>query len=167
MSKMLTLLNQLKTQASYDLLTDSQQAAFDVIRDALRFPEVVNLNGLPGSGKTFLAWTLSRSLEQPFFPSLTVFDARSKRPTPFAIVDNAGNSERSVRNLLAVAQRKGTHSLLFMTHHPNEMGFFTVTLPLPRTHDFDVIYHNLSLLESYASPLVSTGSFWDAIHSVL
>ena len=44
MSKMLALLNKLKTQAVPDWLTDSQQAAFDAVRDALRFPETVNLH---------------------------------------------------------------------------------------------------------------------------
>lgn len=147
MSLMLTLLNQLKTQASYDLLTDNQRVAFDAIRDALRFPEVINLNGLPGSGKTFLAWALSRTLKKPFFPSPAIFDARANRPTSFAIVDNVGYTERSVRNLLAIAQRKATHSLLFITRQPNQLGFRTLSLRMPMPHDFDVVYRNLSLME--------------------
>lgn len=167
MSKMLILLNQLKTQASYDLLTDSQQVAFDVIRDEFRFPEVVNLTGLPGSGKTFLAWSISRTLKKPFFPSPAIFDARVNRPTSFAIVDNVGYRERSIRNLLAIAQRKATHSLLFITRQPNELGFHAVSLRMPMPHDFDVVYRNLSLMEYYASPPIRDGNFWDAIHAVL
>lgn len=46
---MLALLNKLKTQAVPDWLTDSQQAAFDAVRDALRFPETVNLHRPVGS----------------------------------------------------------------------------------------------------------------------
>jgi len=164
---MLVLLNQLKTQAKPNWLTDGQRAAFDAIRDALRFPETVNLYGPVGSGKTFLAWTLSRSLAMPYFPSPAAFDGRSGRPTTQAIVDNAGAGERTVRNLLAVAQRKGTHTLLFITHRPNEMGFQAIALPAPTLHDFDVVYRNLSLLEYYALPPVREGSLWDAIHAVL
>jgi len=164
---MLVLLNQLKTQAKPNWLTDGQRAAFDAIRDALRFPETVNLYGPVGSGKTFLAWTLSRSLAMPYFPSPAAFDGRSGRPTTQAIVDNAGAGERTVRNLLAVAQRKGTHTLLFITHRPNEMGFQAIALPAPTLHDFDVVYRNLSLLEYYALPPVREGSLWDAIRAVL
>jgi len=164
MSRMLVLLNQLKTQAKPNWLTDGQRAAFDAIRDV---PETVNLYGPVGSGKTFLAWTLSRSLAMPYFPSPAAFDRRSERPTPRAIVDNAGARERTVRSLLAVAQRKGTHTLLFITHRHNEMGFQAIALPAPTPHDFDVVYHNLSLLEYYALPPVREGSLWDAIRAVL
>ena len=157
MSRMLVLLNKLKTQAASDWLTDCQRAAFDAIRDALRFPEIVNLHGPAGSGKTFLTWTLGRRLEIPYFPSLATFDQRSERPTPQAIVDNAGAGERAVRDLLAVAQRKGTHTLLFLTRQPNEMGFRAVALPTPTPRDFDVVYRNLSLLEYYALPPVREG----------
>ncbi len=167
MSRMLKLLNQLKTQADPELLTDSQQATFDTVRNTLRFPETVNLHGLVGSGKTFLAWTLSRTLKMSYFPSLAAFDERSERPTPHAIVDNAAAGERAVRDLLAVAQRKGTHSLLFVTHRSNEMGFRTIFLPTPTECDFDVVYRNLSLLEHYALPPVREGNLWDAIHAVL
>ena len=164
---MLVLLNKLKAQAASDWLTDSQRVAFDDIRSVLRFPEMVNLHGPIGSGKTFLAWTLSRMLETSYFPNLAAFDERSERPMPQAVVDNAGAGERAVRDLLAVAQRKGTHTLLFITHRPNEMGFRAIALPAPRPHDFDVVYRNLSLLEYYALPPVREGSFWDAIHAVL
>jgi len=167
MSKMLALLNKLKTQAAPDLLTDSQRVAFDAIRDVLRFPETVNLYGPTGSGKTFLAWALSRALAMPYFPSPDAFDERSEHPTPHAIVDNAAASERAVRDLLAVAQRKGTHTLLFITHRPNEIGFRTIALPAPVPADFDVVYHNLSLLEYYALPPVREGGLWNAIRAVL
>jgi len=167
MSKMLLLLNKLKAQATLDWLTDSQRTAFDAVRDALRFPETVNLHGPVGTGKTFLAWTLSRTLEMPYFPSPSAFDERSERPTPHAIVDNAAAGERAVRNLLAVAQRKDTHSLLFITHQPNEMGFRAIALPALTPHDFDVVYRNLSLLEYYALPPLHEGSLWEAVHAVL
>jgi len=167
MSKMLVLLNKLKAQAASDWLTDSQRSAFDAVCDALRFPETVNLHGPVGSGKTFLAWTFSRTLVMPYFPSPSAFDERSERPTPQAVVDNAGTGERAVRDLLAVAQRKGTHTLLFITHSPNEMGFRAIALPAPTPHDFDVVYRNLSLLEHYALPPVREGNLWDAIHAVL
>ena len=75
------MLNKLKTQAASDWLTDCQWAAFDDIRNALRFPEIVNVHGPVGSGKTFLAWTLGRRLEIPYFPSLAAFDERCEHPT--------------------------------------------------------------------------------------
>jgi len=164
---MLLLLNKLKTQASPDWLTDSQRVAFYAVRDALRFPETVNLYGPVGTGKTFLAWVLSRTLEMPYFPSPSAFNERSERPMPQAIVDNAGAGERAVRDLLAVAQRKGTHTFLFITHRPNEMGLRAIALLAPTPHDFDVVYRNLSLLEHYALPPVREGNLWDAIHAVL
>lgn len=167
MSRLLVLLNQLKSQANPGLLTDSQHVAFDAIRRALRFPETVNLHGPAGSGKTFLAWTISRTLAMPYFPSPTAFEERNERPTPRAVVDNAAAGDRAVRDLLAVAQRKGTHSLLFITDRPGGLSFPAVALPAPTPHDFDVVYHNLSLLEHYALPPVREGSLWAAIRAVL
>jgi len=164
---MLFLLNQLKTQAKPDWLTDGQRAAFNAARDALRFPERVNLYGPVGSGKTFMAWVLGRVLTIPCFPSPTAFERRTERPTPRAVVDNADAGERAIRNLLAVAQRKDTHTLLFITRRPNAMGFRTITLPAPTPNDFDVVYHNLSLIEFYALPPVREGNLWNAIRAVL
>lgn len=126
MSRMLALLNKLKLQSQPDWLTDTQRSAFEAVCDLLRFPETVNLYGPAGSGKTFLAWTLSRTLELPYFPGPAALDERSERPTPRAIVDNATAGERAVRDLLAVAQRKGAHTLLFVTRRPNELKLLTV-----------------------------------------
>lgn len=164
---MLFLLNKLKNQAIPGWLTDSQLTAFTALVKLFRFPEVANLYGSVGSGKTFLAWVLSQQLEIPYFPTLSDFDRRCTRPTPQAIVDNATAGERSVRHLLAVAQRKGAHTLLFVTLRPNEMGFQSILLPEPTPKDFDIVYRNLSLLEFYALPPIREGTLWDAIHAVL
>jgi hypothetical protein len=167
MSRLLELLNDLKTQAGPHWLTDSQQRVFKKIRRELHFPEKVNLHGPAGCGKTFLAWVVSRSLDIPYFPSPRAFDDCGNRPLPRAVVDNVSRGERATRDLLSISQRKGSHTLLFVTREPNVLRVPTVMLPSPSPQDFDVVYRNLSLLEFYALPPVREGTLWNAIHAVL
>lgn len=167
MSRMLVLLNLLKSQANQGLLTNSQLATSQNVLQLLRFPGTLNLYGPAGSGKTFLAWVLSRSTTIGYYPSPAAFDDRAVRPVDSAIVDNAGATARHVRDLLAISQRKGTHTLLFITHQPNEFNLPKAMLGPPTPDDFDVIYRNLSLLEHYAVGPVRQGSLWDAVRSVI
>ncbi len=58
MSRLLSLLNRLKAEARYELLTGSQLAALHDLEKAWMFPERVNLWGSSGTGKTFLGWVM-------------------------------------------------------------------------------------------------------------
>jgi len=167
MSRLLKLLNNLKTQANVAWLTDAQRDAFASLEQELRFPEKINLYGPGGCGKTFLAWAVSRALSIPYYPSPQAFEARSQRPQPQAIVDNVSVGERAARQLLAISQSKGTHTLVFITHQPNSLRMYAIGLPPPSPADFDVVYRNLSLLEYYALPPVRHGDLWQAVHAVL
>jgi len=53
MSKLLYLTNRLKTQATLNMFSPSQQIAYNAIEKSWRFPERVNLCGTQGCGKTF------------------------------------------------------------------------------------------------------------------
>jgi len=167
MSRMLVLLNLLKSQASQSLLTNSQLTVYQNVLQVLRFPGTLNLHGPAGSGKTFLAWALSRSTNIRYFPSPAAFDDRAARPVASVIVDNTDAATRHVRDLLAISQRKGAHTLLFITREPNGFNLPLAMLGPPTPDDFDVMYRNLSLLEHYAVGPVRQGNLWDAIRSVI
>lgn len=165
MSCLLALLNRLKAEVNITMLTDSQMHAYKTIIDNWRFPQRVNLHGPPGSGCTFLAWAISRSQGVPFYPGpealrdINEFESR-------VIIDNVPSTERAIRDLLAKLQLHEVHSALVITHRPVGLGFTGVDLPSPTTDDFDVVYHNLSVLDYYAIEPVRHGGLWAAMHAV-
>lgn len=167
MSRMLSLLNRIKAEASRDFLTGGQLAALEEIERLWRFPERVNLWGPPGSGKTMVGWVVGRSLRATVYPSPRVFRERSQYGDNRVIVDNVPYDQHSLRAVLAEMQIKNVRTALLITEQPNRLGLPVVALPLPTPEDIDVLYRNLSLMEHYALSPLREGNFWVVIHSVL
>lgn len=169
MSQLLTLLNRLKAEARLERLTDSQQVAWRLVHQYLRFPERVNLHGESGSGKTFLAWALANEHKANFFASPdALFHANyANEPPRLLIVDNCICDTVELRRLLAELQIRNGRSALLITHQPNQLGLPLIHLPRPTPQDVTVTYHNLSLLERYALAPLAEGNLWQVIHSTL
>ena len=167
MSRLLSLLNHIKSEVNRDLLTDSQLAALDEVERLWRFPERVNLWGPPGSGKTMIGWVVGRSLHATVYPSPRAFYERSQYGERRVVVDNAPYDQRALRTVLAEMQLKNIRTALLITTQPNRLGLPTVALPPPTVKDIDVLYRNLSLMERYALSPLREGSFWAIVHSVL
>lgn len=167
MSRMLSLLNRLKTEARRDLLTENQRTALNEIERLWRFPERVNLWGPPGSGKTMVGWVVGRALDATVYPSPRAFREQSQYGEHRAVVDNVPYHESAVRAVLAEMQMKNVRTALLITEQPNRLGLPLVALPSPTVDHVDVLYRNLSLMEHYALTPLREGDFWAIIHSVL
>jgi hypothetical protein len=165
MSCLLTLLNRLKAQANPGMLTDSQIAVYETILDHWRFPQRVNLYGPPGSGRTFLAWAISRSQGVPFCVSPNHLP-ESEKSLSCIVVDNVVSTERTIRDLLARLQLYGAYKALLVTDRCIDLSLAPAELSAPSADDFDVVYHNLSLLDYYALEPIQQGNLWEAIYSV-
>ena len=169
MSQLLALLNRLKAEAHLERLTGSQQLAWRLVQQHLRFPERVNLYGASGSGKTFLAWALAHEQDASLFASPEgLFQSDFVNDPPrLVIVDNCVSDSTELRHLLAELQMRNGRSALLITRQPSQLGLPLIHLPLPTSQDITVTYHNLSLLEHYALAPLAEGNLWQVIHSTL
>ncbi len=178
MSQLLSLTNHLKAQANLNLLTPGQQQALAELESRWQFPDRLNLAGPPGSGKTFLAWTLARQHQAHFYAAPRQLGLE---PPPYpldVVIDNAPTEEKEVRRLLAELQLRQTRRLLLITRQPIRLGLPIIGLPAPTEADIAVVYDNCSRLQFYPAALrdwpgypvareVETPDFWQVIYSVL
>ncbi len=136
---LLQLLNQLKQQAHPDLLTQTQQSAFQQLTYAWRFPERLNLYGVSGSGKTFLGWVIARHSQAQFYPSPRRF-LEQPSSSEKVIIDNAPSDERQLRQLLATLQSRQIKHSLVITAEKNRTNWPAIQLPSPTSTDIQKIY---------------------------
>ncbi len=167
MSRLLVLLNRLKAEARRDWLTDNQLIASAEIEKHWRFPERVNLYGPPGSGKTFLAWSLARASNAVFYPSPRLYHTATTRDVTPVVIDNAPDDAVAFRRLIGELQLNNTRTALIITKLPNRLGLPTIFLPPPNTQDVDVVYRNLSLLDYYSFTPNYAENLWVVIEQVL
>lgn len=169
MSQLLTILNRLKAEARLERLTNSQQIAWYLVQQYLRFPERVNLYGDSGSGKTFLAWALANEQNASLFASpMALFQSDfANEPPRLVILDNCVSDAAELRRLLAELQMRNGRSALLITRQPNQLGLPLIHLPLPTPQDITITYHNLSLLEQYTHSPRTSGNLWQVVHSTL
>jgi hypothetical protein len=173
MSRLLHLINRLKAQASWTMLTASQQRAFDELEKRWIFPDRLNLCGSPGSGKTFLGWVLSRQYQAHFYSSpKTLYRDQPSYPLNI-IVDNAPSEEKKLRHLLSELQLRQVRRVLFITQKPIRLGLPIIELSTPTPADITTVYENCGKIQFYSSdPLANksdkeTVNFWNIIYSVL
>lgn len=171
MSRLLHLINRLKAQASWTMLTASQRSAFDELENRWIFPDRLNLYGPHGSGKTFLGWVLSRQHQAHFYSSpKTLY--RDQPPYPInIIVDNAPSEEKNLRQLLSELQLRQARRVLLITQKPVRLGLPIIELPTPTPADIATVYESCGKLQFYPSnPLTDNNeivNFWNIIYSVL
>ena len=166
-SRLLILLNRLKAAAYRDWLTDSQSAAFSEIQTLWDFPERINLTGLPGAGKTFLAWTVARLLGAAYFPSPRVYHTEAVPQQVRVVIDNTSDDAIAQRRLLAELQLNSSRSALIITTQPNRLGLPVVALARPTSQDLDIVYRNLSLLDYYSLNPHYAENLWMVVAQVL
>jgi MoxR-like ATPase len=94
-SDFIRTLNLIKTRRNSTWLTPSQQEALAELREALHMPGTVNLCGMAGVGKTFLAWTLADELGFAYFPHINRLEQGEDLQITGVILDNC-RPERQV-----------------------------------------------------------------------
>jgi len=164
---MLSLLNRLKAEVNYDMLTKGQLDAFREVERLWRFPECVNLWGSKGCGKTFLGWTLARSMQATFYPSLFALQKQARYTEQRVVVDNFPGGQIPLRWVLAELQLRNISHAVLITAQPGSLGLLEIGIPALSMQDIDVVYRNLSLLECYALTPLRNGNLWEVLHSVL
>ena len=169
MSRLLSLLNRLKTEARYELLTGSQLAALNDLEKAWMFPERINLWGPSGSGKTFLGWVMvTRTLPSVHHASPDTFiQSDWIENDALHVVDNASSDSNSLRRLVAEMQLRNIRTSLIISSTANSIGMLSIHLSAPTMRDTTTVYRNLNRLEQYALTPRQEGNLWQIIHSVL
>ena len=169
MSRLLSLLNRLKSEAREELLTGSQLAALDSLEKMWVFPERINLYGPPGSGKTFLGWVIVKRTSPAVYHSSPQAFRQCTAVTPHTlhVIDNASSEPNSLRRLLAELQLRNIRASLIITRHVNGIGLPSVHLPSPTPQDIMTVYRHLNLLDQYALTPRQDGNLWQIIHSTL
>ena len=113
MSDFIRILNLIKTRRDPTWLTTSQQEALLALRKALQIPGTVNLCGIAGVGKTFLAWILADELGYTYFPHIDRFMQSGGSLTDGVIVDNCQPERQIHRNTLKLLRfRNVRHTVL-------------------------------------------------------
>lgn len=164
MSTWLELSNEIKRRHSTAYLTDPQRLAHEALLQHLRGPNWVNLCGPPGSGKTLLAWLITRATGLTY----VAHPARLRHlpPAPIGlIIDNAPVSEADARTILAECGLLNCLTVLLVTQRQIELQMRRVVLPLPTSDDIQVAARTLARL-GYAcnrASLPPQPSYWDVL----
>jgi len=142
MSRYIRLLNSVKANIVTLPLTPSQRACQARIEERLAYPGIVNLYGLPGTGKTVLGWALSCAEHVAFMahPMQQVLD--TLRAQDFVFVDNAEAEHGAFRRLLGVLETAGIQRAVIATHQPVDDYVFRAELNLT-DEDTAVVLRNL------------------------
>jgi len=149
-SEWLRLVNEMKRRAPQEYFTPTQRAVYNELVERLQFPsQRLNLYGVPGVGKTYVAWGLVRALDAVHVPVATRLRQFGGRPLPILILDNAPTYEDEVRSLLADAALIGAESVLFITHKPTALRMRQFQLELPTPDDLKHIARTLGRLGFY------------------
>ena len=159
------------TQATLDWLTDTQAAALAALHSLVRYPNIVNLWGPTGTGKTFLCrvWAKAESVGVTYRANLDVLqDNQQHQREQLVLLDNLSAGDRPLRDAIAWLQLRGVVRAVLITQHPNELRLPMVALSLPTQEDMDIVYRNLSELDRHpVSPVRPPANLWDVLKSVL
>ncbi len=143
MSRFVRNLNLIKKHRSAEWLTSSQAQALVALKEVMRVPGTVNLFGLAGIGKTFLAWILADALDYAYFPHLTSFAQTEDIVAPGVIIDNANPSRLSHRSALKILQFEDVRRAVLITRELIRDYTHYVELSLTR-RDWDKVCENLA-----------------------
>jgi hypothetical protein len=167
MSEWARLNNELKRRSTLDDLTPSQMKAYQCLQTTFNWSgQRVNLVGVTGSGKTFLAWTLVRSVGGKYISQPDDLASLSERNIQLLIIDNVLHYEAEVRRLLAQAGLLEIGNILFISQKPSQLRMQSVQLNLPTPEDIAQVQSTLKTLGGWqSSPLGSTPTLWDILQS--
>jgi len=167
MSEWVRLTNELKRRPPMDYFTPSQMKAYQCLMTLFRWPgQRANLVGVSGSGKTFVAWALARSVGGKYISQPDDLAILDERNIPLLIIDNAPHYEDQIRRLLAQAGLLETENILFVSQKPAQLRMQSVELALPTPEDINQVQGTLKSFNGWQSnPLGDAPTLWDILQS--
>jgi len=131
MNRFVDILNRIRQNANLSWLTPSQQRAYNLLRERLKFLDEINLWGGRGVGKTFLGWTLWKQEEAVYVPRKEEIGCVQISPLRrFIVVDNVNWRREIVREVLHLCRLQGYDKIILITTEPVQEQMATVELVL-------------------------------------
>jgi hypothetical protein len=159
MSQFISTLNLLRNHADETWLTPSQTEVYHRLRDRLEAASYINLWGVPGTGKTFLAWVAVRSGWADYMPNSSYVKLASK--SSVLIVDNVSWQRQKVRAILNDCDLAGYHKIVLLSAEPinDQMPILNLSL---QPGDFEKVITNLKAIRIMPRSTVPR-SLWDLV----
>lgn len=145
MSTWLRLVNDLKRRRTEEYLTETQRSTYQALYEMVRFPQWINLYGVHGSGKTFLAWAIARTTGAAYVSTSEQLTSVTLAQE-MLIVDNAPHLESDVRRVLASCDLLSANIVILVTDIPITMPIRRIELPRPTSDDISLIVRSLGRL---------------------
>jgi len=145
MSTWLRLVNDLKRRRPEEYLTETQRMTYQALYEMVRFPQWINLYGVHGTGKTFLAWAIARTTGAAYVSTSEQLTSLTLAQE-ILIVDNAPYVESDVRPVLASCGLLNANMVILVTDRPITMPIRRIELPLPTPNDISLIVRSLGRL---------------------
>lgn len=156
--------NDIKKRPPERYLTVTQRKVLEVICDWLKYPGIFNLYGPVGSGKTYLAWALTRVIGAIHIQIPSQLD-QLESSNNILVIDNMPHTEVSVRRVLAKCNLHNAHSVILMTRTPITLRMQRIELPLPTQQDIEQVQADISYLAFQQMPLDKGLNFWQLLLS--
>ncbi len=160
MSTWLQITSELKRRPAEEMLTPTQRQVWETICALLRFPQHINLYGSAGSGKTTIAWAISRvtgALHVSVPSDLAIVPSGSE----ILLVDNISPQEASVRRVLAGCNLLNATSVILISRQPTLLPMRRIELPQPTSEDITTAMRTMSRIGIFANVEASqVKDFW-------
>jgi hypothetical protein len=144
MSHYLTLLNHLKATCNETWLSPSQQIIWNTLHELLPLNEVINLYGDSGSGKTFLAWLLTKAGQVTYHHTYKTIPEQSPNMI-LPILDHQSSSRSHFRTLLKELNFRHLYKAIIITQTSIHDDCYRINLSLTSL-DYSFIKQRLLLI---------------------
>jgi hypothetical protein len=120
-------------------LSPSQKNAYQYIQKILLCQDTINLNGSPGSGKTFIASVLSQNIDVKFYRRSFNNERLESETSSVAIVDPQASDRNATRQTLQTLHQFGHEKAILISTDPvaDQIPQYTLTLS---SQDYEYIY---------------------------
>jgi len=129
--------NDIKKNACYDWLTESQKIVFGKIIDNKVY-NFINVYGNSGTGKTFLGWVLQKNGYASYFVDKDEITDKCN----IAVIDNGSNSREGYREILRIMELNKIKICIYLTKNKVDDKVFSLKLDF-KNSDVDEIEKNL------------------------
>jgi len=148
--------NDIKKNASYDWLTESQKFVFDKIIDNKVY-NFINVYGNSGTGKTFLGWVLQKNGHASYFVDKDEITDNCN----IVVIDNGSNSREGYREILRIMELNKIKICIYLTKNKVDDKVFSLKLDF-KNSDVDKIEKNLDSI-GVSPKNIQSNNLWKLI----